>query len=174
MDKKEFAMFSMALKTYYPREQLLPNQQAMDLWYKQLQDIPFDVAELALNKWVAQNKWSPSIADIREQATSIKVGNIPDWSEAWEDVMYAIHRYGSYGAVEAMESFNDLTRQVVKRLGFTNLCMSENIAVERANFRTIYENLAQRKLKDAQLPDKLVALIDKVSEQSKMIEVSND
>lgn len=172
MDKKEFAMFSMALKTYYPREQLLPNEQAMELWYKQLQDIPFDIAELALNKWVAINKWSPSIADIRETATSIKLGNVPEWSEAWEKVINAIHRYGTYGAVEALESFDDLTRQAVKRLGFTNLCMSENIAVERANFRQIYENLVQRKLKDAQIPEQLTVLIDKAS--NKMLGVKDD
>ena len=172
MDRKEFAMFTMALKTYYPREQLLPNEQAMELWYKQLQDIPFDIAELSLNKWVAQNKWSPSIADIRETATSIKLGNVPEWSEAWEKVINAIHRYGTYGAVEALESFDDLTRQAVKRLGFTNLCMSENIAVERANFRQIYENLVQRKLKDAQIPEQLTALIDKAS--NKMLGVKDD
>ena len=172
MDRKEFAMFTMALKTYYPREQLLPNEQAMELWFKQLQDIPFDIAELSLNKWVAQNKWSPSIADIRETATSIKLGNVPEWSEAWEKVINAIHRYGTYGAVEALESFDDLTRQAVKRLGFTNLCMSENIAVERANFRQIYENLVQRKLKDAQIPEQLTALIDKAS--NKMLGVKDD
>lgn len=64
MDKKEFATFAMALKTYYPRETLLPNTQAMELWYKQLQNLPLVVAEIALEKWVATNKWSPSISDL--------------------------------------------------------------------------------------------------------------
>ena len=65
MNRKEFALFASALRTYYPREKLLPNEQAMELWFNQLQDIPYKVAELTLNKWVATNKWSPSIADIR-------------------------------------------------------------------------------------------------------------
>lgn len=159
MDKKEFAMFSMALKTYYPKEQLLPNQQAMDLWYRQLQDIPFDLAEIALNKWVATNKWSPTIAEIREMATEIKVGRIPDWGEEWEKVLKAVWRYGSYEPVKAMESLNELTRECVKRIGYRNICMSENISVERANFRMIYESLSQRKLHDAQLPENLLQLI---------------
>ena len=48
VDKKEFGMFTAALKTYYPREdKLLPNQEAMELWYRQLQDIPYIVAETA-------------------------------------------------------------------------------------------------------------------------------
>ena len=74
MDKREFATFAAALKTYYPRENLLPNPQAMELWYRQLQDIPCQLAEMALNKWVATNKWPPSIAEIREQASAIKNG----------------------------------------------------------------------------------------------------
>lgn len=64
MDKKEFAKFAMALKTYYPKEQLLPNQQAMELWYRQIKDIPLLIAEMALQKWVATNKWSPSISEL--------------------------------------------------------------------------------------------------------------
>jgi hypothetical protein len=57
MTKQEFATFAMALKTYYPREQILPNQQAMELWYRELQDIPMQVAEATLRKWVSTNKW---------------------------------------------------------------------------------------------------------------------
>lgn len=64
MNKKEFAAFAMALQTYFPREQLLPNKQAMELWYRQLKDIPLQIAEMALQKWVATNKWSPSISEI--------------------------------------------------------------------------------------------------------------
>ena len=70
MTRIEFATFAMALKTYYPRENLLPNEQALELWFRQLQDISYQVAEVGLHKWVALNKWSPSIADIREMASS--------------------------------------------------------------------------------------------------------
>ena len=56
MDKKEFALFASALRTYYSKENLLPNSQAMELWFRQLMDIPYPVAEATLNKWVATNK----------------------------------------------------------------------------------------------------------------------
>lgn len=149
----------MSLKTFYPREQLLPNQQAMELWFGQLQDIPYEVAEIGLNKWVATNKWSPSIADIREMATSVTVGEIPDWGEGWERVLKAVRLYGSYDIPKAMASLDDISRQCVERIGFRNICMSENIATERANFRMIYEQLAERKKHEAQLPTKLLQLI---------------
>ena len=96
MTKQEFAQFVMALKTYYPRETLLPNNQAVELWFRQLSDIPYNVAEIALNQWVATNKWSPSIADIREAANGIQNDEKFDWGEGWEQVQHAIRYYGYY------------------------------------------------------------------------------
>ena len=163
MTKKEFATFAMALKTYYPRENLLPNEEAVELWFRQLQDIPYQVAEVGLHKWVALNKWSPSIADIREMASSITLGEIPDWGEAWQEVTNAMRRFGSYRPNEALASLSPLTRKATERIGFNNLCMSENPSAERANFRMIYESLVEREKKNAQLPDPLKNLISQIS-----------
>lgn len=145
MNKQEFAAWAMALKTYYAKEQLLPNPQAMELWYRELQDIPAEVADAALRKWVSTNKWSPTIAEIREMTTDVKNGEIPDWGEGWEQVQRAIRNYGFYQPIEAMESMEPLTREAVKRMGgFRNICVSENPVTERANFRMVYETLAKR------------------------------
>ena len=160
MTKQEFALLTSALKTYYPREKLLPNPQAMELWFNQLKDIPYKVAETALNKWVATNKWSPSIADIREQANEIVNGVIPDWGNGWEQVEHAIRYFGIYNATRAMESLDDITRETVKRLGFNNLCLSENPQADRANFRMIYEQLAERKATNDQVPEDIKKLIN--------------
>ena len=170
MDKKEFATFAMALKTYYPRENLLPNNQAMELWFKQLQDIPYEVAEAGLQKWVATNKWSPSIADIREMASGIAHGEFPDWGDAWEEVCKAIRHFGSYRVGEALDSLSPMARKATERIGFRNLCMSENIMADRANFRMIYEQLAEREKKNAQLPLPLKTLIAQMQSNTQMIE----
>lgn len=166
MTKKEFATFAMALKTYYPKENLLPNEQAMELWYRQLQDIPYQVAETALNKWVALNKWCPTIADIRQIALEVTQGDIPDWSEGWEEVCKAIQRFGYYRPQEAKESLSPITRQVVERMGYTHLCMSENTTADRANFRVIYEGMVERKQKEAQIPEKLRLAINQLTQKS--------
>lgn len=159
MNKKQFALFASALRTYYPKEKLLPNEQAMELWFMQLQDIPYEVAEVTLNKWVATNKWSPTIADIREQATTLKNGEVKDWGDAWHEVLSAISKYGSYRELEALESMDKTTRKVVERLGFRNICLSESIDHDRANFRMIYEQLIHREKQDAQLPPKVKELM---------------
>lgn len=165
MNKKEFGIFAAALKTYYPKEQILPNQQAMELWYRELCDIPYITAEAALRKWVAVSKWSPSIADIREQATTVQAGEIPLWSDGWDECCRVIRKYGSYGADKAMAELTGITKETVKRLGFSELCRSENPMADRANFRMIFEQLAQRKQKASQLPESLSQLIEGIQER---------
>ena len=133
MTSEEFSKFAMGLKTYFPRDALLPNAQAMELWYRQLADIPYEIAEAVLNKWVATNKWSPTIADIREMATEMKTGTSIEWGEAWESVMKAVRKFGYYQKTEALDSLDDVTRRCVERVGWTEICMTENVSVERAN-----------------------------------------
>lgn len=170
MDKKEFGLFAAAIRTYYPKENILPNQQAMELWYRELQDIPYPVAEAGLRQWVSTQKWSPSIAEIREMASTVQNGSIPDWGEGWEQVLLAIRRYGTYRIPEAMESFDPITRRCVERLGFRNICMSENINHDRANFRMIYEQLAEREKKEKQLAVPLQQLIQGMRANDRLIE----
>lgn len=160
MTKIEFAKIAAAIRAYYPQGNILPNEAAAELWFRQLADIPYETAVVAMNKWVSVNKWPPSIADIREAALEVSTDAIPDWSEAWETVLNAIRRFGPYRQAEAMESLDDMTRTVVMRLGFMTLCSSENIAADRANFRTIYQVVAERKRKDAQLPEPLRLAIE--------------
>ena len=170
MTREEFGVFSSALKTYYPKETLLPNKAAMELWYRQLQDIPYQIAESALNKWVATNKWSPSIADIRQISSWIINGEKYSWSDGWEATLKAIQKYGANGYEEAIESLDDITRKTVKRLGYCNLCRSDNIAADRANFRMIFEQISNMDQETLQLPEELLRTIGKLRlEQLKLL-----
>lgn len=153
MTRQEFWQFAAAIRTYYSRENILPNEQAMELWYRQLQDIPFPVAEAILAKWVATNKWSPSIADIRDGVAEIQNGGPAfDWGEAWDQAMNAIRRFGSYDEDGALASLPPLTRETVRRLGYKSLCWSENQVADRANFRQVYEILSKRKVETDKIP----------------------
>ena len=162
MSEKEFFLLAAAIRTYYPKENILPNKQAMDLWYRELQDIPYNVAEAGLRQWVSTNKWSPTIADFREMVSTIQNGVEQDWGEGWEKVLKAIRYYGYYRIDEAMETFDDVTRQCVERLGFRNICLSENIEQYMANFRKIYEQLQERKRKESQIALPLRELINSI------------
>ena len=166
MTRQEFATFAMALKTYYPRETLLPNQAAMELWFRELEDIPYKVAEATLRKWVATNKWSPSIAEIRELSSTIQYGEQMTWGEAWEKALNAVRRYGSYNRQKALDSLDPLTRKCVENIGYLELCMSENIMVERAHFQRIFEVYSKRAETDKRLPHNLLQAIGQARVES--------
>lgn len=163
MTEQEFATFAMAVRTFYPREKILPNKEAMELWFRELADIPYDVAEAVLRKWVSLNKWSPSIADIREMVAEAQNGEMPDYGAAWESVLRAIRQYGFYNQQEALESLDPMTRGVVERMGFRELCMSENPGVDRGQFRKIYETVAMREKKKQQVALPLQGMLDQLS-----------
>lgn len=167
----EFAHWVMAAQGYYSKEEkFLGNDAVITLWFEQLKDLDYKVAEAALNKYAATNKWSPSLADIREIATSISMGELPDWGEAWQEVVTAIRRYGSYRAAEAIESLSPLTRKAVEYIGgYYHLCASENSTADRANFRDTYSRLVERQKQDAQLPEGLKVLIAQM-QQPQLIE----
>lgn len=169
MNKQEFSKWVMALKTYYPREQLLPNAQAIELWFQELHDIPMHVAEAALRKWVATSKWSPTIAEIREMCVDVKRGDAPDWSDGWAKVQFAFKRYGLSYPKDAMASFDPITREAVKRMGYYQLCVSENPVSDRKQFRDIFESIAKREQMGLQLPEALQDNIRSIQTEFKLM-----
>ena len=162
MNKQEFSKFAAALKSIYPKEGLLPDKMSAELWYKLLGDLDYTLAEAVLIKWTSEHKWPPTIAEIREMAAEITYGSIPDWSESWDMAMKAIHRYGSWDADAAFREMDDLTAETVRRLGYVNLCLSENLSVDRASYRQIYNTLAERKKTDRQIAPSVVNLIEQI------------
>ena len=174
MNKKEFSVLASAIKTFYPRDNVIPNEKALELWYGMLCDLPYQIAEAAISKHVISNKFPPTVAEIREIAAEITGGNIADWSKAWSDAVYAMSKYGWYNTAQALASLDGLTRETVKRLGFEQLCHSENIAADQRRFKEIFEMLAQRKKADAQIPPALKLIITQVRKGTMIEEEKNE
>lgn len=164
MDKKEFAVIAAALQTYYPRFSLIPNEQAMELWYDGLKDIPADVATAGLKKWVMTEKWPPTIAELRKQCSELVTGVRPDWGEGWMEVQKAIRLYGYMRGDEALASMSAITRETVRRIGWQAICESESPETIRAQFRQIYEICEIREQETQSLPEDLKQTISQIRE----------
>lgn len=162
MQFDEWKILAKGLKSVYTSPNFLPDGDSVKIWYSLLSDLDYNIANIAIQKYMLTEKFPPTIADIREMATNVKTGEIPLWSDGWEEVLRAIRKYGSYRENEALESMSELTRMTVQRLGFRNICMSENIMTDRANFRMIFEQLAERNHTQLQIPEKLSNLIEQV------------
>lgn len=162
MTRQEFGKIAMAIRTYYPKERILPDDYAVELWYDALKDLDYQTARYAVKKWAETNRWSPSISDVRGMCATLRHGEFHTWEEEWQRACDAVRKFGYTREREAMESLPELTRKIVSRLGYKNLCSSENLAVDRANFRDIYNNLVNKQ----QEKEKLSAPIKQALETS--------
>lgn len=160
MTKDEFKALAKGMRAIYTNEKFLPDDTSMKIWYSLLQDIPYNVASIAIQKHMLTNKFPPTPADVREQAALVQIGNKPLWSDGWDALVRAIKTFGIYRQDEAMASMDEITRQTVKRLGYKELCLSENISVERANFRLVFDQLVDREYSSSKLPISLKQRID--------------
>ena len=168
----EFKILAKGMKSVYTRENFLPDAESIKIWFSLLKDIPYEVLNVAIQKYMMTNKFAPTIADLRELASEVTQGQISDWGDGWEQVLRAIREHGMYDVRAALNSMDDITRKCVERLGFREICMSTNIAVERANFRTLYETLANRQKEDSKLSLSIKTKLAQLSDHQdvKMIE----
>lgn len=166
MERDQFKILCKGMKAVYTQETFLPDADAFNIWFSLLGDLEYPVLNAAIQKYMLTNKFPPTIADLRELATTIRAGDVPDWGEGWEKVMKAIRYFGYMRETEALQTMDELTQTCVKRLGWRNLCMSENNNHDRANFRMIYEQLTERKKKESVLPVALNNTIKLLNENS--------
>lgn len=164
MSREEFKILVKGMKAVYAQPSFIPDQDAFNVWYGLMKDIDYQVCNAAIQKWMLTNKFPPTIAEIRELATEIQCGKLPDWGEAWEETCKAIRRYGFYRPKEGLESLSPLTRETVNRLGWSNLCLSENPTADRANFRQCYEVVAKREHENNVLSLPLIETIKQLSD----------
>ena len=175
MNKKEFMVLMDAMRSYYPREKLIPTKEAAELWYDALKDLEFDRAMTALQEHVQSNKWSPTIADIRQRAVSITRKPL-EWSDGWGQTMNAIRKYGYMNEKQALDSMDDITREVVKRLNWGVICTTEqdDLMALRANFRMIYEQIQAREDRDALLTVELKEKKERIAEQERVRQLGSE
>lgn len=164
MTKSEFAVIGAAIRTVFPWARLLENEQAMDIWYKKLSDIPIEVLAVVVDRWLETRNQPPTIADLRAEAARITNGETPIWTDGWEQVRKAINTYGYMQKEKALKSMDDLTAATVERLGWQQICESENVDAIRANFRMTYEILAKRREEGAVISRSTQLKTEKVHE----------
>ena len=153
MDKKEFATLAIAIKAAYPASKVLQDTSSMDFWYQMLCDLDYRVAENAITEHICTNVFPPNIAEIRKLCTDRLLHDIPSSDEAWGMVQKAIAKHGYYNPLDAFATMDETTVDIVKNLGWSNLCNSTNQMADRANFRMAYESKIEKKKIDRQLPE---------------------
>ena len=170
MNRQEFAIWVAALQTYFPKYNLLPTPEAKVLWYQELKDMTADAATAVLRKWVATEKWPPSIAEIRAGASDMVNGPAPSWGDGWQEVRKAFAHCGTHEIEKVKKIVSPATFQAIQRIGWWDMCMSENPEALRAQFRQVYEVIIQRERQDQLIAPSTRELISGIVGDMKMLE----
>ena len=166
MTREEFKILVKGMKAVYAQPTFIPDQDAFNMWYALMGDLPYDVCAMAIKKYMLTNKFPPTVAEIREMATNIVSGDPLTWGESWERALAAVRKYGSYNKADALNSLDPITRKCVESIGYMELCMSENIMVERAHYQKVFEVFAKREQTDRQMPLQLKQAISQMQLKS--------
>jgi len=142
------ANYSGALKDMTRQEA----EGKINLWITMFADTDKEIMNLAIQKIIATSKYFPTVAEVRETIAEISTGYVIDGGAAWGEVISAIRNYGQYRETKALESMSEMTRTVVQRMGWHNLCMSEDMEIDRAHFLKIYQAEEKRQKQKNSLP----------------------
>ena len=169
MTKKETAAMFALISALYPRDEKFAkaDKEAILAWHEMLEDIPFDVAKAAIKASVATSPFPPQICDIREYATRMTGQRRMTADEAWGIAAEVIRTYSS--RTVPIEGFASNTYEFVKfgepvkarpsgleyeakrhcpkdvweileRMGYADVCASENPDVIRGQFMRAWSN----------------------------------
>lgn len=123
-------------------------------WADLLEDVPAGAALAAVRAHAATSEWAPTIADIRRAA--IIPQDVPDWSECYRQIMYAVSHYGWTEAAAGLASLSPMARTIAERIGWRELGQSdEGDAAIRAHVMRIHEGLREREARKQLVPFKV-------------------
>ena len=145
MTKTEAAKLVTRLVGFFPQSQF--SEANAEAYESVLVTMDHESTAEAIFRLVTTSKWLPTIAEIRAAAVDIQLGPLKSGVEAWAEVMEETGRVGYCGR----PSFTDETiRRVVQSMGWEQLCLSQNLASDRARFCELYDTWATRDRRDAQ------------------------
>jgi hypothetical protein len=118
-----------------------------------LGDLTYAQCNAALRVLLQTSTWLPSVAEIRAAALEVDRGPVRAGGDAWGDVLRAVSRYGAYRRPGEDFTFADpVVARCVQSLGWQQICASENVTADRAQFIRLYDTTAGQTHRQAQAP----------------------
>lgn len=164
MTFKEFGKLADAIKTYFPRDNMLPTDTVMELWYDMLKDMDYQSAYIGLKNHVATSKFAPTIADIRNGAVISQPQELNEM-EAWSLVSKAIRNSG-YNSAEEFAKLPPLVQKAVglpSQLRTWALDENYNEQVAMSSFQRAYKAELKRHEELQKTPQNVRNLIEKAN-----------
>ena len=150
MKKEDFLKGMTMMGIAYNKEY---NQKELEVWYSMLGDYKVEDFSNAIQTLIKTLKRVPTIADITEQIAKEKTSNIPTAEDEWQEVLYAVRRYGSYREKEALESLKPYTAKIVGYIGYFRICSatSDEQIWNKKNIIEEYNSLVDKSIINLQI-----------------------
>lgn len=116
MTAKEFAILVKTMKAVYADPKFMPDDDAKEVWFEMLRDLPYEAASEALKRYMCSGRFPPTIADIRSKAAQMQesaTGADMGGPEAWALAYKATCNSG----YNSEEEFAKLPRVIQKAVG---------------------------------------------------------
>lgn len=140
----------------YPSSKIAPTSDTVNLWTNMLKDIPDEILIEAVNNYIAENKYAPTIADIRASCVDMvaKANGELTADEAWGLVLKAIGKFGYVDPKGALEWLPDDVSAIADNIGWRNICETKESEVTgvRGQFMKSFTGRMERKRKEMLTP----------------------
>lgn len=121
MNEIETTAIFTILKTAYPNSFKDMTRQTAEatisLWQQMFADTPIEKVKIAITMHIANSKWLPTIAEIKDYIAKMDEPNQLSIIQAWQVVRKALQRgeytMGGYDYAKAFNALPDLVRHVV-------------------------------------------------------------
>lgn len=136
------------------------------LYVEGLRDLEVGQAVAVVKAKVYAGEWEhmPRIADLRRAVTTA-VDPIPGVEVAFAEVLALIRQRGYTRPPAAGDWSHPAIAAAVDAIGWSALCQSENIGIERAHFLKLYGSATSRAAERAAIPAELAATVEALAER---------
>jgi hypothetical protein len=166
MTKGDTIKLITLISALYPRDVAFARAtpEMVGVWHKMLEDIPYDLAEGAVQAHAANSPFPPSISEIRGWGADI-TSPVLGANDAWGLASAAMRKYGYTDPAGARAALPPDVWQVCQQFGWMDMCACETIEVLRGQFLRQWEALVVRKRKAVVLPPSVNAMILQLSDK---------
>lgn len=152
----DFKVVMKGLKTAFPSPTFLQNEYALNLWYKSLQDIPYQTLNRAAQSYIMSNHFPPSIADIRQVAYDLDSPADDLAGEEWAKLMKALGHAGGPEAADYWNRLPEITKEIVGGFSefreWANTPTVDLMTVQRPMFIKRYEEIMRTQRSKGAVP----------------------
>ena len=145
MKEIEAASLMAILAAAFPSAKI--SKETVSVYVSNLEDITYEDGRRAVDNLIRLNDFFPSIAALRREVLNSSGLLCPPREAAWLEVEVGLRRHGRLARVEWS---HDSIETAVKTMGWTNMCLSENIDVVRGQFFKVYDSISQRSDRETQ------------------------